>query len=175
MNCEGPCRVPLWRKVDGARRRGAPTTPMAGEALFCLHPKRIQSPAGAVCSICGEVVTPTNDLADFGYRAVSQPVPLQLDGAHREWQLQTSAIVHSQPEEILRNAQKLFFSVCMKKGVITGRNARALVLVCMLFELRRFSAESDTEPQEAQLIQCLSVPNRCMNKAFGALVDVLHD
>lgn len=184
--CKGPSRVPLTstRPSPLASLRGKTRSADAEAVRFCLHPKRICSPAGAVCTSCGEVVAPVNEMIDsrsnVAVTTTAAAVPLPVDevtgciGAWEEWHQQTNEVVLEQPAEILRKARELFSLVYTKHGTVAGQKARALVLVCMLYELRRTSEGQDIASEEACLIRSLAVPTRSMNKAFTSLVGFLR-
>lgn len=122
IETKGPSRVPLtlYHRVSASSIKEMRP---ADAVSFCLHPKRVCSPAGAVCSACGEVVASVNEMIESRGAVVSAPLSVPSErqqaphpGAWEEWHQQTNEITTEQPEEIIQNARELFSLVYARHG-----------------------------------------------------------
>lgn len=130
---------------------------------FCLHLRSVTSPAGMVCATCGAVVNAISETTEQSQRAsigLLAPPPDTEKNALSEWNIHIKHM-HDQAAEVLQRAERLFCAVYDRHGAVTGNRARALCLVCFLYEMRRLNSANPCN--ESVLIKRLAVPSKMMN------------
>lgn len=151
---------------------------------FCLHLSSMASPAGMVCATCGAVVTAINETTEQSQRTsvglLAPPLEVEKN-ALSEWKIHIKNM-HDQAAEVMQRAERLFCAVYNRRGAVTGNRARALCLVCFLYEMRRLNSANPSN--ESVLIKRLAVPPKLMHwkehirsfqllsKAFTSLASV---
>lgn len=180
---ETPC---VWRfsvlpSNDTARAQvsSLDDTKAPDRAPFCLHLRTGPSVGGLQCLDCGSIVAAAHGVPELSHRAppvlhhsVETPPPVADSdaAARREFDEHVRPVVADQPREVLHHAWGIFQRVFMTQGMVTGKRARALVLVSLLYSSRLL--HGDNPAFEEVLLQRLAIPTRAMNKAFTMMAAV---
>ena len=163
--------------AGGTPSRGVET----GAEIFCLHLLTKPSVGGMVCMDCGGVVAAVQAAPELSHRTnpvMNQPAPAAQGteaeaAARREWDQHVRCVMDDQPVEMLHHAWAIFQRVYATQGAVSGKKARALVLVSLLYSSRLLHGDNRTI--EEGLLRRLAIPTRIMNKAFSQMAAVtLH-